>query len=127
MESCTKFLLYYKIHSQRAQRLTDNVIAGVKPLSQKDFIGLILCFFHRDGKMHPYSAGLTRLDRARETEGTDGLKAGRRGKSEQLSCVTKASTIVWGSLGIPDSKCRRENNPIALVSMRPRTQTRTLF
>lgn len=108
MESCTKFLLYYKIHSQRAQRLTDNVIAGVKPLSQKDFIGLILCFFHRDGKMHPYSAGLTRLDRARETEGTDGLKAGRRGKSEQLSCVTKASTIVWGSLGIPDSKCRRE-------------------
>lgn len=85
-------------------------LAGVKPLSQKDFIGLILCFFHRDGKgkMHPCSAGLTRLDRARETEGTDGLKAGRRGKSEQLSCVTKASTIVWGSLGIPDSKCRRE-------------------
>lgn len=47
--------------------------------------------------MHPYSAGLIRLDRARETEGTDGLKASRRGKSEQLSCVTKASTPLFGA------------------------------
>lgn len=60
--------------------------------------------------MHLCSAGLSVLDRAREMEGEGDrwIEGQWEGKNVQLSCVTKTSSIVWGSLGIPSSKYRRQ-------------------
>lgn len=48
---------------------------------------------------------VTQSEREMKGRGADGLRDGRRGKG-LLSCITKISSFVWGSLGIPSSKYR---------------------
>lgn len=91
---------------------------GIKALSKRDVYQFDFVFLPLRCKMRNASVPCwTEL----ETEGTDGLKAGRRGKSEQLSCVTKNIQHCSGQPGNPRLQIQKRNNPTAVQGTCART------